>query len=108
MPGWEKCYVLGKEHRRFGGANRSAPDTPAITPERQPLATPSRNLGGQAPPLTTETPLPQGRLMVPPATRWGPITPGRGPVGGRAGGMDRARPIVVHSRPGHKRFVTSE
>jgi hypothetical protein len=49
--GWEKCYVLGKESAVIGETvlpggelRTAASESSAITPERQPLATLSRNL----------------------------------------------------------------
>src|SRR4051794_35921284 len=54
--GWEKCYVLGKESagdrrtvlpsREYAltGVRTAMSESSAITPERQPLATLSRNL----------------------------------------------------------------
>ncbi|GGW87879.1 hypothetical protein GCM10010297_06370 [Streptomyces malachitofuscus] len=37
--GWEKCYVLGKGSARTRRRTH-APESPAITPERQPLVAP--------------------------------------------------------------------
>ncbi|GHE09845.1 hypothetical protein GCM10010339_63550 [Streptomyces alanosinicus] len=61
--GWEKCYVLGKENARARGS-RTAPESPAITPERQPLVAPDTH---HAQPCWTgfagwaKTPLPESR-----------------------------------------------
>ncbi|EFL23148.1 hypothetical protein SSOG_02863 [Streptomyces himastatinicus ATCC 53653] len=62
--GWEKCYVLGKESAHVSQARTAPAETPAITPERQPLATllaqpPGQALPvGQRPPCPRPTPLP--------------------------------------------------
>ncbi|RNL74296.1 hypothetical protein EBF04_21285 [Streptomyces sp. I6] len=71
-------------------------------PERQPLATPSRDLVGQALPARQEPPCPRPAPLPP----TGPVgTQDRGTrlAAGRDAVMDRAWPIVVHYAPGHKR-----
>ncbi|GGN47619.1 hypothetical protein GCM10012285_33530 [Streptomyces kronopolitis] len=100
--GWEKCYVLGKESAR--PRRHIVFRIPAITPERQPLATLSRNLLDRLRRMSGDPPV-HGRRTPPPTTRWGPKYPAT-PTGCRAAGMDRAWPIVVHSRPPHKGLVT--
>ncbi|TGG76764.1 hypothetical protein D8771_28600 [Streptomyces albus] len=73
---------------------------PAITPERQPRATLSRNLAlcGQALPRQGPPCPPGGDPSSPRGAEW---LPG-------CGTRDRAWPIVVHQGPRHKGFVTYE
>ena len=96
--GWEKCYVLGKESAVIGERHvRRASESSAITPERQPMATLSRNLLDRTGSVRwTKTPLSRSRLHITAASLGGDPTP-TAPTGCRAKGMDRAWPIVVHS-----------
>ncbi|GGV24510.1 hypothetical protein GCM10010293_21830 [Streptomyces griseoflavus] len=102
--GWEKCYVLGKESARTR-RRRDAPESPAITPERQPLVAPDTH---HAQPCWTgfagraKTPLSKSRRHC---RRLCPVGTQRFPRPDRLSGcgvLDRASPIVVHSRPPHK------
>ncbi|EFE84072.1 conserved hypothetical protein [Streptomyces albidoflavus] len=79
----------------------------AITPERQPLATPRtgmRSRFGQALPMGRDPPVQAETrgldlLGGDPESPWTRLAAG-------VRERDRASPIVVHSEPGHKGFVT--
>ncbi|POX62476.1 hypothetical protein C3492_17270 [Streptomyces sp. Ru62] len=101
--GWEKCYVLGKESAR---ARRREPRpnhrrSPPSDNHWSRLTRITHNPAGQASPAGEDPPA-LDPAPLPPALLGGdPESPGD-PTGCRGTGMDRASPIVVHSRPGHK------
>ncbi|RLU96858.1 hypothetical protein CTZ27_17665 [Streptomyces griseocarneus] len=78
-----------------------------MTPERQPLAAPCHGATtGTGPGVDVRDP------PVPEPARSAADPPGGDPLPHTdrlpGKGMDRAWPIVVHSRARHKRFITSE
>ncbi|PGH48260.1 hypothetical protein CRI70_24115 [Streptomyces sp. Ru87] len=77
-----------------------------MTPERQPLATLSRNLLDR--PCQGRDPPVQGRCRPDAGLLGGDPESPRCRLDANTAGMDRAWPIVVHYRPGHKGFITCE
>ncbi|AXL91038.1 hypothetical protein C4J65_24130 [Streptomyces sp. CB09001] len=61
----------------------------------------THNPAGQASPDERRPPCPRAGITAADPARWGPRNP-RHPTGCRGTGMDRASPIVVHSRRRHK------
>ncbi|GAA2931697.1 hypothetical protein GCM10010446_15660 [Streptomyces enissocaesilis] len=94
-----------REGERPRRKRETASGRPAITPERQPLATRSRNLLDRPRRCPAETPLSTAGAIA--AGRLGGDPRNRG-TDWLSGGavLDRAWPIVVHSQPVHKWFIT--
>ncbi|GAA1891462.1 hypothetical protein GCM10009753_20270 [Streptantibioticus ferralitis] len=80
-----------------------ASEVSAITPERQPLATLSRNLADRPCPGEAGTPLSKSGGGWPRALLGGESFTWRRLAAGLCDGPS-VRLIVVHSRPGHKAF----
>ncbi|OLZ63976.1 hypothetical protein AV521_37160 [Streptomyces sp. IMTB 2501] len=101
--GWEKCYVLGKENARAQW-REARPNHRRSFPSDNHWSRLTRithNLAGQASPGGRRPPCPRAGATAVGSARWGPSV-SRDPTGCRGTGMDRASPIVVHSRAGHK------
>ncbi|OUD01906.1 hypothetical protein CA983_17850 [Streptomyces swartbergensis] len=103
VQGWEKCYVLGKEsactRRRNSRPNHRR--SPPSDNHWSRLTRITHNPAGQASPSGRRPPCPRAGATAAGSARWGP-TLSRDPTGCRGTGMDRAWPIVVHSRRPHK------
>ncbi|HCA84765.1 MAG TPA: hypothetical protein DEQ61_04260 [Streptomyces sp.] len=96
-----------REGKRRNQRRRKRVRTAAITPERQPLATLSRNLLDRPCPESRNPPV-QGRSHPDFDLLDGDPSDPRRRLDAVTAGMDRAWPIVVHSRPRHKGFITCE
>ncbi|PWG11712.1 hypothetical protein DF268_20265 [Streptomyces sp. V2] len=94
-----------REGERLCSEARTAPeitgDHPRATTTRSRLTRITRNLAGQAPPAGEDPPALKSRRrrrrLCPVGTHQARV-----PTGCRGTGMDRASPIVVHSRRPHK------
>ena len=97
--GWEKCYVLGKESARTGGAYRIrfTGDHPRATTTGRAF----RAAGRTGPAGQQEPPCPQPASQ-PPADPVGTQQALHHRLETGTQVLVRAWPIVVHSRPGHK------